>query len=728
MILHDGDIDHYPGAIYDLETSNKSFVRYVALLRKMGVNNAYFCLALLQPELQGVDPHSPYLDEMTKIKIWRECTENPWYFIREVIRIKAGDMIPYIANRGNMALMWLFMNHIDLFLIQPRQTGKSVGADCLMLWLIYFGCYNIEIQLITKDASLRTTNVNRLKAMRDGIPQYLVAFDKSDPDNTEVVGYAARKMLYTAKVPRASAVDAEKVGRGATSEILQFDEAPFINHIGITLPSALGSSTAARENAKRNGTPYGVLFTTTAGKIDSRDGRFVYDMLQGAATWNERYMDAGSQERLEQMIIDNSTGDAPLMNVTLSHRQLGYTDQWLWETMARNKAFGEIAERDYMNRWTNGTGSNPIDGKTLERITGSEREPDWVEISKEGYMVRWYLPKDEIASMLASRRYVMGLDTSDAIGRDGIDMVIIDTRSLAVVGAGTFNRTSIYRWISFLGSFLIKYPNITLIPERKSSAQSIVDGLIQIFDANGIDPFRRIFNHIADNKEKYGDLLQQTSNSMLRRRMFETHKQYFGFNTTGESRTQLYVDVLQASLDDAAGKIYDKKLSGEFRGLVVKNGRIDHLTGGHDDSIIAYLMANWMLTHARNLQHYGISQKDIRSEVIKGKDTISVQDMIKADRARKIRERLDELFTALNDAGSDVEAVRHEHEIRHLMSMSVEVGETAESIQGLIDAAGVKRRERMRNNRMGMSSHSQGVPYPGFNSRQQPWQPPPAAC
>lgn len=721
MILHEEDWHNY-NAIADYKTSNTSFLRYVALLRKMGVANAHFCLALMQPELQGVDPHDPDLDEMTKIKIWRECTENPWYFIREVIRIKAGDMIPYIANRGNMALMWLFLNHIDLFLIQPRQTGKSVGADCLMLWLIYFGCYNVDIQLITKDAKLRTDNVLRLKAMRDGVPQWLIVKSKSDPDNTEEIGYEARKMRYKALVPRASATDAEKVGRGATSPILQFDEPPFINHIGITLPSAMGSSTRARENAQRLGAPYGVLYTTTAGKIDSRDGRFVYDMLQGAAVWNERYLDAGNQARLEQMIKDNSTGESILMNCTFSHRQLGYTDEWLWETMARNKAYGEIAERDYLNRWTNGTGSNPIDGPTLERITKSEREPDWVELSKEGYMVRWYIQKDRVEQFMKERRFIMGLDTSDAIGRDGIDMVIIDTRSLAVVASGTFNRTSIYRWISFLGAFLIKYESVTLIPERKSSAQAIVDGLIQIFDAHGVDPFKRIFNHIVDNKEKYGEQLANTSNSMLRRRMYETHKQYFGFNTTGESRTQLYVNVMNGTLEDAAGKIYDKKLSGEMRGLVVKNGRIDHQTGGHDDSIIAYLMANWMLVHGRNLSHYGIGNKDVRTEVVRGKDTITVADMIKADRAKKLRGELDSLFIKLNTAQTDVEAVRYEHQIRHLMTMSIDIGESAESIQELIDTASVKRRERMRSTR-----YTQGGVYSAQYTGQD-WQVPPMTC
>jgi len=380
-----------------------------------------------------------------------------------------------------------------------------------------------------------------------------------------------------------------------------------------------------------------------------------------------------------------------------------------------------------MNRWTNGTGSNPINVKILERIAGSEREPDDVQLFKEGYMVRWYIPEDKIESFMESRRFIMGLDTSDAIGRDGIDMVVIDTRSRAVVATGTYNRTNIWRWISFLGAFMLKYPNITLIPERKSSAQSIIDGLIQILDAAGVDPFKRIFNHIVDNKERYSDEFTNTGNSMLRRRMFETHKQYFGFNTTGESRTHLYVNVLNDSLDEAAGKIFDKKLSGEFRGLVVKNGRIDHQTGGHDDSIIAYLMANWMLTHAKNLQHYGITQKDVRTEVIRGQDKISVQDMIRQDRARKLRDQLEDLFVRLNEADSEVEAIRHEHEIRHLMSMSMDIGESAESIQELIDTAAVRRRERMRNARMSGPVHSMG--FNGMYSRQpSQWTPPPMSC
>lgn len=695
-ILHMSDWAEHPTAVPHWETKNSSFIRHVAVLRKMGVENCFFFMALMQEELRYVDPHDPNLSDSTKALIMAECIANPWYFIREVVRIKAGDLIPFKANRGNIALIWLFLNHIDLFLIQPRQTGKSVSTDCLMLWLIFFGCKNINIQLITKDAKLRTDNVIRLKEMRDNLPGWLIVADPKDADNTEELSYNTKNVRYKALVPRQSPTDAEKVGRGATGPIIQFDEPPFTSHIGIIIPSAMGSTTRARDDAKRLGTPYGVIYTTTAGKIDSRDGRVIYDMLTGAAPWTEHFMDAGSQQELEKQIKANSLGDGIMVNCTFSHRQLGYSDEWLWEVLAKNNARGEIADRDYFNRWTNGTGSNPIDVDMLQRISNHEREPHHVAKYQDGYMLRWYVPRDKIEQRMAIGHYVLGIDTSDAIGRDGITMTIIDTRDLSVVAAGMFNRTSIYRWISFLGQFMIKYQNVTMVIERKSSAQAIIDGVVEILDVAGIDPFKRLYNTLIDDKVKYAKEIQMMGSTSSRRAMFHTHKQHFGFNTTGDTRTTLYVDVLDRSLEDAAHLIQDKIISGEFKGLVVRNGRIDHRTGGHDDSVISYLLAQWLLLHGKNLSHYGINTRDVRSLVVRNGDKVTIEDQIRSVRDKQTREEINDLCARLADVEYDSEAVRLEQRIRHLMTRLVDSTVGFDSIQEIIDNSAVKRREKLR--------------------------------
>jgi hypothetical protein len=97
-ILFEKDWNKYPEAILHTHTKNKSFLDYVALLEAMGVKNSSFCLALHNPDLEFVDPHSDNLTKDQKLAIAEECSDNIWYIIREVIRIPptSGDAtIPF---------------------------------------------------------------------------------------------------------------------------------------------------------------------------------------------------------------------------------------------------------------------------------------------------------------------------------------------------------------------------------------------------------------------------------------------------------------------------------------------------------------------------------------------------------------------------------------------------------------------------------------------------------
>ena len=75
-IMYRDDWKRYPDAIIDTKTSNKSFIRYASLLKEMGIKNHAFPLALLDPSLQGVDPHDPNLPLEVVAKIAIECKAN----------------------------------------------------------------------------------------------------------------------------------------------------------------------------------------------------------------------------------------------------------------------------------------------------------------------------------------------------------------------------------------------------------------------------------------------------------------------------------------------------------------------------------------------------------------------------------------------------------------------------------------------------------------------------
>ena len=48
---------------------------------------------------------------------------------------------------------------------------------------------------------------------------------------------------------------------------------------------------------------------------------------------------------------------------------------------------------------------------------------------------------------------------------------------------------------------------------------------------------------------------------------------------------------------------------------MIVNGRIDHPKGGHDDMVIAWLLACWFIFNGRETGYYDINRKRFLSEV-----------------------------------------------------------------------------------------------------------------
>lgn len=701
MILFLQDWMRYPSACVDYSTTNESFLRQVNVYQQMGVKNCLWPLALMQSELRGIDPHSPILSYETKQMIAVECRYNPWYYFREVVRIPpvAGPTsIPFKANRGNLSLIWCFLNSIDYALIQPRQTGKSVSTDCLMTWLIYIGASNSRINMITKDDALRRANVERLKKIRDLLPQYIVSKTKADSDNQYELTCKLLANVYGTAVAQSSEAAANNLGRGLTSPINHIDEGPFITFVGTTLPAALASGTAAREEAANNGRPYGNIFTTTAGKKDDRDGRFMYDFIMGGAYWNEVFFDANNRSELLEMVKRNCSGNKIIINGTFSHRQLGRTDEWLFDAIANSGAKGDAANRDFFNVWTSGTRSSPLSPKLNDLIRNSEIDPMHSDISKDLYITRWYIPEHDIARFMETGHFVMCLDTSEAVGRDAIGFVVIDIRDLSVVAAAAYNETNLIRFANHMADFMIRYRNTTLIIEKKSTGQMLIDSLLLTLPRHGIDPFKRIYNRVVEaggeNQEDWRAIRQP-----LERRessFYDRYKSRFGFNTTAESRNLLYSTVLPNAAKRAGHLVRDKQLSAEIRGLVVKNDRIDHSASGHDDMVIAWLLGHWLLTHSKNLAYYGIDSSLVLREVNEEGRIMSPEEVWEQERQKQIRDEIEDTIDRLRESRDEFSIIKLEHRLRNLMNQLEDQGGEAMSVDAMIQQVNEARQQTAR--------------------------------
>lgn len=710
MILFRECWKKYPTAIVDYQTKNKSFIRLASVYRLMGIKNHTFLLALINPALQGVDPYDPNLTLEQKIAISVECRVNPFYFFREIARAPAASgslPVPLEANRANIALFWCFFNHIFFILIQPRQTGKSFSTDVLMTLLLLIICTDTQINLLTKDDTLRRQNVNRIKDIMSELPPYLQLRDKLDTNNGEEVTVNALGNIYLTHVPQSSKKNALKMGRGLTSPIFHVDEPPFQPNIEIALPAALAAGGNAIDKAIASGSPYGTILTTTAGKKDDPDGRYVHKILMDAAPWDDRFLDAENVEELEKIIRTNSRGGVFRINGTFSHRQLGKSDNWLKQKLEENLQTGDEANRDFFNIWTSGNQLSPIATHLLERITASRLDPMHVEISKPfNYITRWYIPQNEIYHRMKTGQFIISLDTSEAAGNDDIGMNFIDIETLEVICSGVYNETNLILFCEWLVDILVTFENTTLIIERKSTGAMILDYLLLMLPSKGIDPFARIFNMIVQLSDEQKDKFSEVNVPMNRRKsdIYVRFKKAFGFVTTGgtgiTSRSELYSTTLQNAVKRSADKIYDSFLIDQITSLIIKNGRVDHPDGGHDDLVISWLLAHWLITLGKNLSFYGINVARIGCKIKKEEEVLSPVDQMKRYEQLKIRDRIKELYQLLTDEVDEYLTYKLEQELRLLDKKLVLEANEIFSLDELINKAKEHRKfNRFRNQR-----------------------------
>ena len=124
--------------LYDLGTSNKSFLQLAKDLKRLGVKNWYFMLEICDPSLVNIDPYAvdPKTEHTTLTKdqiarVVNECIKNPWYYLREIARIptQGGTSVPYAANRGNIAQAYCIWKGIDSWLCLPRRTSVSLYSN-----------------------------------------------------------------------------------------------------------------------------------------------------------------------------------------------------------------------------------------------------------------------------------------------------------------------------------------------------------------------------------------------------------------------------------------------------------------------------------------------------------------------------------------------------------------------------------------------------------------------
>lgn len=507
----------------------------------------------------------------------------------------------------------IYIDHPDHLYVTDDYivTHNTIGAIALTSWVIYVSGVNMSIAMLTHSDKLVQENVKRLKDMRDALPGYLVRKTSDDIDNKQGLDYKSLNNKYLTYIGQKDKIAANKVGRGSTAPVLHFDELAFIPNIRITFPAIMASTNTARQNAAKAGQVHSNLYTTTAGDPSTDEGAYALDILTKAMRFTEHLYDCKDREAAHEMVAKNSENG--LVDGTFSYLQLGYTHEWFRDIIARNNVPPDEVQRDYLNNWIT-LAKNPIIPKaTLEKM-GEFRKPDplYCEIFGE-YIVNWYVPRETVTSPeFKKKALILGMDASEMIGRDFTTFVCIDPEDLSVVMTFRCNESNTMKVALFVSDILTEYPRMLFVPERKSTAITIIDTVIVVMQKQGQNPFTRIFNKIVDQKH----LKEFSDVSIYDTSLVDTsYRKYLGFMTTGPTRNILYKEILQKAAAMSADRIYDPVLINELSGLQATNGRIDHRVGAHDDMVFSWMLACYAVFEGKNLHLYGISPDEVLKSI-----------------------------------------------------------------------------------------------------------------
>lgn len=630
MILYEND--YYTQRAYvHINTKNISALRIAKLLKEMGIKNNKFVLAITQKELFDIDPHNLKDNSRElKEKIALESKINPWYYLREIIRVPAaGELygIPYEFNRGNLCLTWCVYGSINIMIVMPRQVGKSIGTQSIGSQLMYVSGTNYNIGAFAKDDSLRQQNVIRLKEMKESIPPFMLLPSSGDTDNKEGLSYKALNNSYKTFIAQKDPRAAAKQARGETFPLEHWDESAWYDNIWESFPSATSAMSAARDQVLKMNLPSAIIQTTTAGRIDDKRGKWAYTYAMNGLKFNEMLYDCEDAAHLNRLVAENSSNGS--VYAEFHWKQLGKTEAWFRKN-TESISNQDIIDMDYNNIWLIGKSSSILPTELLNKLV--QIEPLFYTQS-DSIFVRWYVDqKTRYSEDFKLKTLIAGIDISDNVGIDFTTLTIVDPTNLSTIATFRSNSSNITLFVFLVANLMEEFPNLLINPERNRNGGLFVDNLIVVLRSKRIRFEKRIFNTFIQEYDS------SSSRSIDDLNYDGVDRKYLGFKTNRDTRETLYSSILFIAVNSAYDKIYDLNIIAELKSLISKNGRIDHDKDGHDDQVISWLLAMFVIFNGKNLSMYNIDTYLILSAVDRSgksidpgykKEQIAIQERIK---------------------------------------------------------------------------------------------------
>lgn len=596
---------------YQFTTTNQSFLDMHYFLRKKGVENCKFFLALYDSDLLNINPRNPNLNMMMKQKVLRECLRNFWYFIREVVRIPAsggevGGGIQYKLHRANLAMNFGFVLNWNMFVEIPRQNGKTVSALCWYLWIFLFGTRNSKMLFLHKKLEDSKMNLGTMRDIRNALPDYLQldAIYNSDGKKAKesnsvetLFNRATNNLIKTAPSARNKML-ASNLGRGATLPFIYFDEYAFIPFNYMIYQTAAPAFSKAADTARSFGCPYGILITTTPGDMLTDEGKEAYQTKEDALFFNELWYNMTPTQLYE---LSKCNPKSNFVYIRYNYRELGRTEEYFDEMVKTLKSNWTAIRREILLEWSESTENSPFERADLDTVKQLLRKPIRdISIGRPDLIFHVY--KD---GLFFKYPPIIGVDVAGGLNRDSSAITVIDTETTEVLAVFNNNYISPVELAKVIYLLVKNYmPNAVINIERNGGFGTSVIGYLK----NKPDIRPNLYYEIKEvvTEERYDGMHTVRSKQV---------KRQYGYNETKENRN-LLMEILTQRMQYHKDKFISEIIYYELTQLEVKkSGRIEHASNGHDDTIFSYLLALYVWYEGKNLmENWHIKKFELKTD------------------------------------------------------------------------------------------------------------------
>ena len=324
-------------------------------------------------------------------------------------------------------------------------------------------------------------NLQTLKDIRDLLPPYLIMKERLLPDgkvdkgknNTNEIVNPFNNNAIKAYASATNKAKAASLLRGKTLTFMWYDEYGFLPYNDVIYMNAAPAYKTASMIAKQNGSPYGIVITTTPGFMTTPEGQEAYHTKEMATKFSESWYDKPYKELME-IIGANTKSD--FVYIKFTYQQLGCTEEWFNDVCKLLKNSWPDIRREILLEWATGVENSPFKEEDLDVISGLLRQP-----ISEVYLLGKYRFETYLQADVRTYPALIGVDVSGGYKQDSSTITIVDSLTTKVLGCMNCNYISTLDLARCI-EFIVKnwMPNAIVNVERNGVAKQQTSAYIVI--------------------------------------------------------------------------------------------------------------------------------------------------------------------------------------------------------------------------------------------------------